>query len=238
MIHRILTLLITAFIVAAIGACNGRKDAGNEAAVRPAGAADTTQLAPPLAAPPVDTTHHETDTMLVVSNTAVISTSMGDITVDLFGKDAPKTVANFVGLASKHYFDGMAFHRVIAGFVIQVGDPQSRDTTLRGQWGSGGESIYGKEFEDELNPESPSGRLGYREGVLAMANHGPNTNGSQFFIVLSDKVASTLPYSYTIFGRVKKGLDVVHKIERTGDTGEMPLHPAIIKSVTVKEAAM
>jgi cyclophilin family peptidyl-prolyl cis-trans isomerase len=176
----------------------------------------------------------QTATDPVATQTAVIKTSLGDIEVELYGTDAPKTVDNFVGLAQKDFFNGILFHRVVPGFVIQAGDPKTKDESLRDQWGQGGESIYGKEFADELNPAAPSYQRGYVEGTLAMANRGPNTNTSQFFIMLGP---SQLPKAYTIFGRVTKGLDVVHKIENTelnmGPMGGTPKVPVIIKDVEV-----
>lgn len=134
--------------------------------------------------------------------TATIETSKGTIEIELFQSDAPKTVANFTGLAEQGYFDGVLFHRVARGFVIQGGDPTGT--------GSGGKSIYGKEFEDELNPSTPSYQQGYVHGIVAMANRGPNTNTSQFFIMLRD--VPRMPKNYTIFGKVIKGLDVVDSI--------------------------
>ena len=131
-----------------------------------------------------------------------IHTDKGDIEIEFYPKDAPKTVANFSTLAKKGYYNGLTFHRVEPGFVIQGGDPNGN--------GSGGYSIYGPTFEDELNPDTDSYKTGYKEGVVAMANRGPNTNGSQFFIMLADN--DSLPKNYTIFGKVTKGLDVVHKI--------------------------
>jgi cyclophilin family peptidyl-prolyl cis-trans isomerase len=101
------------------------------------------------------------------------------------------------------YYNNLTFHRVEPGFVIQGGDPNGD--------GTGGTSIYGPTFEDELNPNTPSYQEGYKEGVVAMANRGPNTNGSQFFIMLADN--TTLPHSYTIFGKVATGMDVVKKIQ-------------------------
>lgn len=134
---------------------------------------------------------------------AIIKTVKGDIEVELYKNDAPKTVANFVGLAKKGYYNNLTFHRVEPDFVIQGGDPTGT--------GSGGESIYGKKFDDELNPATQSYKNGYLEGVLAMANSGPNTNGSQFFICLTD-LNKNLQKNYTIFGKVTKGMDVVKKI--------------------------
>jgi cyclophilin family peptidyl-prolyl cis-trans isomerase len=133
---------------------------------------------------------------------AVLETTMGTIEFELYAKDAPKTVENFIGLAGQHYFDGVKFHRIAKGFVIQGGDPTGT--------GAGGKSIYGKEFADELNPFTASYKPGYVKGVVAMANRGPNTNTSQFFILLND--ATWLPKNYTIFGKVVKGMDVVEKI--------------------------
>lgn len=142
-------------------------------------------------------------TLVPISATkAVITTVKGVIDIDLYPQDAPKTVENFATLAKYHFYDGLTFHRVEPGFVIQGGDP-------RGD-GSGGTSIYGGPFPDELNPNTPSYKAGYTEGTVAMANSGPNTNGSQFFIMWSDH--KELPHNYTIFGHVTQGMDVVHKM--------------------------
>lgn len=138
----------------------------------------------------------------ISANQATIKTARGDIIVELYPGDAPKTVTNFATLAANGYYNNLTFHRVEPGFVIQGGDPNGN--------GTGGTSIYGAKFEDELNPSTASYQAGYKEGVLAMANAGPNTNGSQFFIMLADN--PTLPKNYTIFGKVTAGLDVVHKI--------------------------
>lgn len=139
----------------------------------------------------------------ILSATVVtIHTAKGDIVLDLYPNDAPKTVQNFATLAKKGYYNGLTFHRVEPGFVIQGGDPNGN--------GSGGYSIFGPTFADELNPDTESYQAGYQEGVLAMANKGPNTNGSQFFIMLADN--ATLPKNYTIFGKVKTGMDVVKQI--------------------------
>lgn len=125
---------------------------------------------------------------------AVIRTNMGDITVELFPKVAPLTVNNFVFLAREGFYNGVPFHRVIKGFMIQSGDPTGT--------GTGGP---GYTFKDEpVNDD-------YTEGTLAMANRGENTNGSQFFITDADRTGK-LPKNYTIFGRVIEGMDVVHQI--------------------------
>jgi cyclophilin family peptidyl-prolyl cis-trans isomerase len=162
---------------------------------------------------------------------AIIETSMGSIEIDLYLEDAPKTVDNFVRLAEKKYFDGLLFHRVARGFVIQGGDPLGN--------GSGGQSIYGKPFEDELNPSTPSYKQGYVKGTVAMANRGPNTNTSQFFIVLSD--APWLPKNYTIFGKVVHGMEVAEKIGQVeiipqlGPNDGKPKVDVVMKKVTIKK---
>lgn len=130
-----------------------------------------------------------------------IKTAKGVIQIELYPQDAPKTVENFATHISNGYYDGLTFHRVEKGFVIQGGDPNGN--------GTGGTSIFGQTFEDELNPTTASYKNGYKEGVVAMANRGPNTNGSQFFIMLAD---TPLPHAYTIFGKVVSGMDVVHAI--------------------------
>ena len=141
-------------------------------------------------------------TDIISASMVTIRTPKGDIELELYPNDAPKTVQNFATHAKKGYYNGLAFHRVEPGFVIQGGDPNGN--------GTGGYSIFGATFEDELNPDTQSYKAGYQEGVLAMANRGPNTNGSQFFIMLANN--TTLPKAYTIFGKVTKGLDVVKKI--------------------------
>ena len=132
---------------------------------------------------------------------AHLKTDKGDIVFALLDSEAPKTVSNFVALARSKYFDGLTFHRVVPGFVIQGGDPVGN--------GTGGP---GYQFEDEPV------KLDYKAGIVAMANAGPNTNGSQFFIVLEDQ--PTLPKAYTIFGRVTKGMSVVQAI-KVGDHMQM-----------------
>lgn len=161
---------------------------------------------PPLSPFPSSTTSATASPTItdIVTNatTATIQTAKGAIVMKLYPQDAPKTVANFATLAKRGYYTNLTFHRVEAGFVIQGGDPKGD--------GSGGTSIYGDTFMDELDPKTPSYQEGYTEGVVAMANRGPNTNGSQFFIMLADN--QSLPKNYTIFGKVTSGMDVVKKI--------------------------
>ncbi|MCB1112771.1 MAG: peptidylprolyl isomerase [Chlamydiales bacterium] len=152
----------------------------------------------------------------------VMETNQGTIEITLWPNVAPKATENFVKLTEKGYYDGLTFHRVIKDFMIQGGDPNGN--------GTGGESIWGKPFEDEFSADvtfdSP--------GLIAMANRGPHTNGSQFFIT----TASTpwLNNRHTIFGKVTKGMDVVRKIEST-ETGaqDKPVDPVIMKKVYIKE---
>lgn len=147
---------------------------------------------------------------------ALIKTNFGDMSVDLFADKAPITVNNFVFLALYHYYDGLSFHRIIPGFVVQGGDPSGN--------GTGGP---GYRFRDELPQEGE-----YEIGTLAMANAGPNTNGSQFFIV-SGNSGINLPPLYAIFGKVVDGLDVVSILDSKGSSSGKPQEPCIMESVTV-----
>lgn len=151
----------------------------------------------------------EADTSLV-TDYAILSTTLGHIKIALFGDDAPNTVNNFIGLAQKGNYNGLLFHRVAKKFLIQTGDPNTRSLNKKADWGKGGKSLSGKEFEDEFNTKAPSYKSGYYKGVVAMANRGPNTNTSQFFICLED--AKAMETKWTIFGKVVEGLDVVEKI--------------------------
>lgn len=175
--------------------------------------------------------------ILTGDHRAIIETSMGKIEVEFYTADAPKTVTNFVKLAERKYFDGTRFHRVSKNFVIQGGDDKSKDRKKKDEWGTGGKSIWGNEFEDELNPGTASYKAGYVKGVLAMANRGANTNTSQFFIMLRDN--TTLPKNYTIFGKVVKGIEVVDRIGQVeiepqmGPTDGRPKVDVVIKKVRV-----
>jgi cyclophilin family peptidyl-prolyl cis-trans isomerase len=160
----------------------------------------------------------ETKTQLV----AVFETNMGTFECELFEDKAPKTVANFVGLAKKGYYNGVIFHRVIDNFVIQGGDPTGT--------GRGGESIYGHPFEDEFHPDLKHDKA----GVLSMANAGPNTNGSQFFITLAP--TPWLDGKHSIFGQVIKGMDVVRKIGKveTIKPGDRPVKDVVMNKVRIE----
>src|SRR3989475_12808318 len=133
----------------------------------------------------------------MANRTAVIQTNKGTIKFELLEQDAPKTTENFRLLAEKGYYNGVIFHRVIKGFMIQGGDPTGT--------GRGGESAWGGRFNDEIDSSSALYQRGYKKGTGAMANAGPNTNGSPFFIM---HAAYPFPPSCTIFGRVPEGVDV------------------------------
>ena len=178
------------------------------------------------------------------SEVIVMKTNMGTIKMRLFPEKAPKTVENFVTHAKEGYYDGLTFHRVINGFMIQGGDPEGT--------GMGGESIWGRPFEDEFDVELRNFR-----GALSMANAGPSTNGSQFFIVQANdcdpgllsqmkgfpeeviakyqEIGGTpwLDYKHSVFGQVFEGMEVVDKIAATDATGER----VIMEKVSVEPAA-
>jgi cyclophilin family peptidyl-prolyl cis-trans isomerase len=160
--------------------------------------------------------------------TATIETDKGAIELELFAQGAPKAAANFVELARKGFYDGVIFHRIVPGFVIQGGDGQygKIDTLDRGRVGTGGP---GYKFADE--PFSGD----YVRGAVAMANAGPNTNGSQFFICLED-LSGRLPKNYTLFGQVTKGMDVVDAIAALKrDSRDLPNEPVAMRSVEIAD---
>ncbi|MSU60598.1 MAG: peptidylprolyl isomerase [Candidatus Staskawiczbacteria bacterium] len=155
-----------------------------------------------------------------MNHAITIKTNMGDIAFQTYNNDAPNTVKNFVTLAEKGFYNNVIFHRVIDGFMIQGGDPTGT--------GMGGP---GYQFADELNSSTDSYKQGYKKGVVAMANSGPNTNGSQFFIMVADK---PLPNDYTIFGKVVSGQEVADAISKVQTSpGDKPLSDVVIKEVVV-----
>lgn len=157
--------------------------------------------------------------------TATIHTNQGDITIDFLETDAPNTVANFVKLAKEGFYDGTKFHRVIKGFMIQGGDPLTKDDTMAARWGTGDP---GYKFADEIHANNRND-----PGTISMANSGPNTNGSQFFINVAPN--NFLDSKHTVFGTVTAGLDVVAKIENTQTgAGDRPVTPMIITGITLK----
>jgi len=155
---------------------------------------------------------------------ATLHTNKGDISIEFLDAQAPNTVANFVKLAEGGFYNGTKFHRVIKGFMIQGGDPLSKDDSQMARWGTGGP---GYSFNDEIGATNKND-----VGTIAMANSGPNTNGSQFFINVASN--NFLDGKHTVFGRVVSGMDVVHAIENVA-TGESdrPVEPMVIESVDV-----
>jgi cyclophilin family peptidyl-prolyl cis-trans isomerase len=160
---------------------------------------------------------------------AVLATDKGTIEIELMPGAAPKTVENFRLLAERGFYNGLTFHRIIKGFMIQGGDP-------RGD-GTGGESAWSGTFDDEIQRDSPLYQrgLGYKRGIVAMANRGPNTNTSQFFIIHQDH---PMVPNYTIFGQVKQGMEVVDALAEVpmqrGGTNA-PVQPPVIQRVTIRQ---
>jgi len=160
------------------------------------------------------------------NRTAAIQTKKGPNRFELLEQEAPKTTENFITLAERGYYNGVVFHRVIKGFMIQGGDPTGT--------GRGGESAWGGRFNDEIDPSSAVYQRGYKAGTVAMANAGPNTNGSQFFIMHVDY---PLPPNYTIFGRVTEGQEVVNAIASTQTDGnDRPASEVKMEQVTIENA--
>ena len=156
---------------------------------------------------------------------AVFHTNKGDIAIEFSDTVTPNTVANFVKLAKAGFYDGTKFHRVIKDFMIQGGDPLTKDDSQMAKWGTGGP---GYQFADEIGPNNHN-----EVGTIAMANAGPNTNGSQFFINIKNN--SFLDTKHTVFGKVTAGMDVVTVIENVA-TGQndRPVEPIVITSVTIQ----
>jgi cyclophilin family peptidyl-prolyl cis-trans isomerase len=159
---------------------------------------------------------------------AEIQFDQGIVGIEFFPSDAPKAVENFRLLAEHGYYEGLTIHRIVTGFMIQGGDPAGD--------GTGGQSAWGGTFEDEIKASSPLYKTGYVRGIVAMANAGPNTNSSQFFIMLKDY---PLPPNYVIFARVTKGMDVVDAIgalpvvnNSDGETSK-PVTPPVLRRVTI-----
>ena len=152
---------------------------------------------------------------------ATMATNMGLIEIELFAQQAPVTVKNFAGLANKGFYDSISFHRVIKQFMIQGGDPTGT--------GAGGESYYGHTFEDEFDPALQHDGA----GILSMANRGPNTNTSQFFITLVP--TPWLNGKHTVFGKVISGLEVVEAIGEVETANDKPIKPVIMEKVTVEK---
>lgn len=229
-------------LVLLLSACTPQKDRGPEGKDIITTRIDS--MAPEVSVPK-ETSPVSVDTS-IVTHIATLRTSAGPIIIALYGIDAPKTVANFVALAKKKKYDGVLFHRVARGFVIQTGDPLTKDASMRAEWGKGGATADGKPLVDELDPNTPSAKTGYQKGVVAMATvlatgRKPSANSatSQFFICLD--AAVSLPHQYAIFGRVIEGFETIDAIGKAeveagplGDTDGIPKKPIVLKSIVVK----
>lgn len=185
---------------------------------------------------PETVTTNESETMdsptYTENTTVVMQTNKGDITIELFTEDMPITAGNFLKLAQEDYYDGIKFHRIIDGFMIQGGDPLTKDDSMQARWGTGGP---GYAIEDEFVPGYSNVR-----GTLSMANSGPNSGGSQFFIntvdnVMLDYDKQPLTSKHPVFGRVIDGMDVVDAISGV-ETGmrDVPVEPVIIEDIVVR----
>eukprot|EP00795_Rhopilema_esculentum_P010209 gene10209-18890_t len=150
-----------------------------------------------------------------------LHTDLGDLKIELFCDETPKTCENFLALCASKYYDGCLFHRNIKGFMIQTGDPSGT--------GKGGKSIWGKKYEDEIIPHLKHNA----RGIISMANSGPNTNGSQFFIVYAKQ--PHLDMKYTVFARLIDGFDVLDEFEKipTNEKNYRPIEELRIKSITI-----
>ncbi len=157
--------------------------------------------------------------------TATLTTSKGVITIEFYDDKAPNTVENFKKLAQSGFYNGTRFHRVIKGFMIQGGDPLSKDLASQNMWGTGDP---GYKFADEIHSDNKN-----NIGTISMANSGPNTNGSQFFINVGNN--NFLDTKHTVFGRVIAGMEVITAIENTKTApGDRPISDMIVEKVEIK----
>jgi cyclophilin family peptidyl-prolyl cis-trans isomerase len=221
------TFLVIAVLIVLLGGLAFFLRGGEEQATQSEGYATTTstqvktQLSASTSTSPMSTT---TETIPQKVTSATITTNYGVIEV-AFGTSTPMTVENFAKLSASGYYNGTRFHRVIKDFMIQGGDPLSKDVANKAAWGTGGP---GYKFNDEL-----TGKETYPLGTLAMANAGPNTNGSQFFIVTANP-SVPLPPSYTVFGHVTSGIETALKIQAVQtDPSDRPLQDVIVESIVV-----
>ncbi len=154
-----------------------------------------------------------------------LKTNLGDIKIELFAAEAPETVANFIKLAESDFYNETKFHRVIKDFMIQGGDPLSKEVAQKNFWGTGGPGYV---FDDEIN------NVNLVQGVIAMANAGPNTNGSQFFIITAPET-TWLQGKHTGFGKVIEGMDVLMKIQDIETEGpDRPIEDIVINSIVIE----
>lgn len=189
----------------------------------------------------VDSNSAVTQDTSVITHDVLVLTTMGEIVLGLYGFDAPLTVQNFTELIRRKVYNGTHIHRLSRDYVIQMGDPNSKDLSARDDWGQGGYTASGRPLPEELDSSTASAHRGYEPGVVAMARKQsiPESGTSQFFICL-DK-ATVLPYKFTIFGRVLSGAEVIQAINALelqpgllGAEDGMPVTPVQIISVTAK----
>ncbi len=205
--------LVTAMLLAGCATGKSPSEPISAAEKAAAGPAATAKAAEPAQSP-------------AAATRVTLTTNMGDIELELYPDKAPKTVEAITKLVRDGFYENILFHRIVPGFVIQVGDPLTKDPAEKARWGSGGP---GFKFADE--PVKGE----YERGSLAMANSGPNTNGSQFFICLSN-LSGRLPKSYNLFGKVVSGMEIVDKIAALPrDARDCPTTEARIMRATVKE---
>ncbi|HEY4498505.1 MAG TPA: peptidylprolyl isomerase [Candidatus Paceibacterota bacterium] len=212
--HRVYISL--AIVVLAVGGYiyfTNHKEAQDSSRVIPDSFENTGTETPPILPPQTPKTMN-----------ATFETNKGNIEIELLANDVPNTVANFVKLAESGFYNGTRFHRVIKNFMIQGGDPLSKDLSQQSRWGTGGP---GYQFADEIGPNNHNSAL-----TIAMANAGPNTNGSQFFINTVDN--NYLDTKHTVFGKVVSGVDVVHAIENSPTEGpDRPIDEVVVKKVII-----
>lgn len=186
-----------------------------------------------------DTTIQLNSDSITETHKVLLKTTLGEIEIVLYGNNAPLNVENFAELCKRKFYDETVFHRVAKGYLIQGGDPLTKNESMKQSWGSGGSTWNLKPLSDEISPESPLMQKGYTLGTVAMANTmRPNTATSQFFIALDN--AKDIAPRFSIIGKVTKGIDVVRKIEQgesdeNDGTGQTPKNPIKILSTSVQE---
>jgi peptidyl-prolyl cis-trans isomerase B (cyclophilin B) len=219
--------LLTIALVALIGGCApaGNNNTGTQTESTATAANETMASKPPAPAPAAQPAEEEKPMSYYENKIAELHTSMGEIDLRFFPDVAPNHVKNFIDLSEKGFYNGTKFHRVIAGFVIQGGDPNTI-SGARSTWGTGGS---GKNVPAEFNS------IHHARGILSMArSSSPNSASSQFFICVAD--AGFLDNQYTVFGQVTKGMDVADKIVAASKGSENPSDPVTIEKVVVREA--
>lgn len=229
-----LLMVSVALFAFTMAACESKPENQNANQNARSSAANANQAATATAnqnaAPPAANANQAATAANQKTHTVTIDTSAGRIKIELLDKDAPKTAENFRKLAEQGFYNGLIFHRIISGFMIQGGDPNGN--------GTGGKTADGRPLPNEVVRNSPLYQTGYHRGDVAMANRGtPETGSSQFFIMHQDRSLVQLPPSYTIFARVTEGMNIVDKIIsapiKPGTEGQ-PVNPVKMTKVTVQ----